>query len=297
MAGRLDGRVAVVTGSGQSIGRAIALLLAREGAAVVVNSRRERNTDDTPTARDTLAAIRDAGGTATAVFADVGTARGCEAIIGAAVGEYGRVDILVNNAGGGRVKAMVDTTDDEWAEDLAGNLTSQFRCARLAVPGMSERGWGRIINIGSSVGVFGMPSMTSYAASKAGVIGFTLALAQELEGAGITCNYVLPSATTVRNDRTRAERERQTGHVASGSPWRTPEAVAPLVVHLCSDAAGRCNGQVIYVAGGQITRYVWPPQAMTMVKPGHWTLDELDELLPRYFGHDLPAPSIPPSIG
>ncbi|MGE0383183.1 MAG: SDR family NAD(P)-dependent oxidoreductase [Gammaproteobacteria bacterium] len=293
MAKRLDGRVAVVTGSGQSIGRAIAMLMAAEGARVVVNSRREANPDDTPTARDTLAQIQAAGGTATAVFADVGTAAGCDAVIGTALDTYGRIDILVNNAGGGGVTQLIDTSDEEWNRVIGGNLNSQFWCSRRAARAMLAQGWGRIVNVGSNVGLYGMPGMSAYAAAKAGSMGFTFALAQELAGTGITVNELLPTASTLRNERSRAERERRTGHVTVASPLRTPEAIAPLAVYLCTESAANISGQVLYAAGGQITHYGWPPAARTIVKTAHWTLDELDTQFQRYFGSHFPPPKIP----
>jgi 3-oxoacyl-[acyl-carrier protein] reductase len=283
-----------VTGSGQSIGRAIAMLMAAEGAVLVTNSRSAMNSDGTPTAADTVKDIESAGGTAVSVFADVGTTDGCRRVVEAALDTYGALDILVNNAGGGAaVKPATEMSDDEWHGAIGTNLTSQFACSRAAIPWMQRAGWGRIVNIGSNVGLFGMAHMAAYAAAKAGCMGLTFALAHELAGTGITVNCVLPTSSTVRNERSRAERERRTGHVVPGSPWRTPEAVAPVVTYVSSDAAGGITGQVIYAAGGQVTRYSWPPPARTILTRGHWTLDDLDDIFPRYFGDDLSAVAAP----
>ncbi len=294
----LEGKVAVVTGSGQNIGRAIALLMAAEGARVVTNSRTEVSRDQTPTAADTAREIEASGGSAVAAFADVSTTDGARQVVELAVETFGTVDILVNNAGGSALLESLDTMSDHDRDRvMASNLTSQFACSGIALPVMKRAGSGRIINVGSNVGLFGMAGMTAYAAAKAGVVGLTFALAHELEGSGITVNCLVPTASTRRNERTRAERERVTGHVLQTSPDRTPDAIAPIAGYLASDAASRVSGQVIYSAGGQLTLYSWPPPARTLLKQGHWSVDELHEAVPRYFGTDLTAYGIPLPLG
>lgn len=292
MTGRLDGRVAVVTGSGQSIGRAVAELLALEGASVVVNSRTETSPDDTPTAADTVRDISAQGGRATAVFADVATMEGAQQAVEAAVTTFGRLDILVNNAGGGGVLSTIEAlAEPDWDAVILANLKSQYACTHFAVPHLVKGGGGRIVNVGSIVGLLGMSQMTAYAAAKGGVLGLTMALAHELASSGITVNCVLPSAATDRNNRTRTEREALTGVVVPLTPDRVPEAVAPLIAFLATDAAEQISGQVFDIAAGRITQYLWPPVTRTLFKPGRWTLAELENEFPSCFGtSSMPAP-------
>ena len=283
--GKFSGKTAVVTGSGQSIGRSIAHLLASEGASVVVNSRSETSRDQTPTAADTAREIAAAGGRAIPVFADMGTMEGAKAVIDAAVREFGGVDILVNNAGGSHQIANIDEIPEQsWDTVCATNLKSQYACIHYALPHMKKKGWGRIVNISSSVGLLGLAQMTPYAAAKAGTLGLTFALAHETLASGITVNVVLPSAFTTRSDRDRAAREAKTGLSVPRSPERVPEAVAPLVAHLATEEAAGMTGQVFAVSGGRITLHVWPPSKLVLFKPTRWSLDELSAQFPVTFG-------------
>ena len=292
--GTLDGKVALVTGSGQSIGRAIALLLAEEGAAVVVNSRSASSRDDTPTAADTEAEIVKAGGQAHAVFADVGTMDGAAALVDGAIETFGRLDILVNNAGFGATVTIENMGEGDWDSVLDTNLKGTYATAHFAVPHMrAQGGGGRIINIISRVGLAGTPSMTAYTAAKAGAMGFTLALSKELFDDGITVNCVAPTANTVRAQRTATERYAMTGRVIPSSPNRTPDHIAPLVAHLAGDAAATVTGQIFYAAAGEITLYAAPTPQRTIFKQGKWTLDELEALFPTAFGANLRAADSP----
>jgi 3-oxoacyl-[acyl-carrier protein] reductase len=298
-AGRsLAGKVAVVTGSGQGIGAAIARLLAAEGAVVVTNSRHQTSDDGTRTAADTAADITQAGGTAIPVFADAGTEEGSRRLMESAVTTFGPIHVLVNNAGGGAQpggtaisKPLSDITLQEWVEALRSNTTSQFLCTQLVVPHMIAAGWGRVVNMGSTAGLLGFPNMSSYAAAKAASTGFTLAMAKELIDTGVTVNCILPSAATVRSERNRAVRERMSGIRLAPDPNRTPEAIAPLVLYLCGDGASDVTGQLLFCGGGRITLYRWPPPATTILKSGtHWTADELDQAFSRHFQPPLLPP-------
>jgi 3-oxoacyl-[acyl-carrier protein] reductase len=291
--GVLDGKVALVTGSGQSIGRAIALLLAEEGAAVVVNSRSATSPDGTPTAADTETEIVKAGGRAHAVFADVGTMAGAATLVDAAVTTFGRLDILVNNAGFGPTVTIDDMDEAQWDSCLDTNLKGTYATAHYAVPHMRSQGGGRIINIISRVGLAGTPSMTAYTAAKAGSMGFTLALSKELFGDHITVNCLAPTANTVRAQRTAAERHAMTGRVIPTSTNRTPEHIAPLVVHLASETAAGITGQIFYAAAGEITLYSAPAPQRTIFKQGRWSLDELAAIVPVAFGSELRAKDSP----
>ncbi|MGE0387404.1 MAG: SDR family NAD(P)-dependent oxidoreductase [Gammaproteobacteria bacterium] len=289
MGNRFEGRVAAVTGSGQSIGLEIAHLLAREGARVVLNSRTEVSRDATPTAADAARVIVDEGGEALAVFADVSRMDGAAAVVGAAIERWGRLDILVNNAGGAYgTQGIEDTGEQAWDGLMAANLKSQYACTHFAVPHMRRAGYGRILNIGSPIGMFGMAQMTAYCAAKGGVMGLTLALAHELLGSGISVNCLLPSAATERANRTRAAREAVTGVVVSRNPDRIPAAIAAPAVHLLAESAGAISGQMFEVSAGRIKHFPWPPPARELFKAGIWTLDELDTAFDACFGTTLP---------
>src|SRR5207248_1726721 len=147
----------------------------------------------------------------------------------------------------------------EWDAVLDTNLKSQFACIHFALPLMRRTGWGRIINVGSNVGLFGLSSFSAYGAAKGGALGLTFSMAVELRGSGITVNCLLPSSETIRLERSRAERMARTGFVEVPSARRTPEAIAPVVAYLASDAAAGISGQVVYSAAGVITLYSWPP--------------------------------------
>ena len=294
MAGRLQGKAAVVTGSGQSVGRSIALLLAAEGASVVVNSRSPVSPDGTPTAADTVKTITEAGGKAIAVFADVSTMEGGRKLVDACLESYGSIDILVNNAGQDPVYPVDTMTEAQWDHIIDVNLKSQYICAHFAAPHMKQKRWGRIINASSRAGLYGMPAMTAYSAAKAGTIGFTYALALELSDAGITVNCFVPRANTVRSERSRQDMLAATGKsMFAESPNRTPDHVAPAVVYLATDEAAGITGQVFFTSAGAITLYAGTQPVTTLVKQGIWSLDELDKSFPNAFGANL-APLRPP---
>jgi len=289
VSGRFAGRVAVVTGSGQSIGFAIARLLAREGARVIVNSRSETSADGTPTAADAARHISQDGGEALPVFADVATMAGAGAVVGAAIEKWGRIDLLVNNAGGGgETKRLEELEESEWDSLMAANLKSQFACIRVAARHMRRAGYGRILNIGSPIGMYGMAGLAAYCAAKGGVMGLTFSLAHELSGDGITVNCLLPSAATERNDRSRARREAMTGVSIGRDPHRVPEAIAAPAAQLLLESSGGISGQLFEVSAGRIRHFAWPPTERTLFRTGVWPLDELTSAFEQCFGGDLP---------
>jgi 3-oxoacyl-[acyl-carrier protein] reductase len=204
----------------------------------------------------------------------------------------------VNNVGSGRlVKPIEEIEDDEWAQQLAVNLSSAFFCTRLVVGAMRDRGFGRIISTSSGLGLFGCAAMVPYASAKAGVIGLTLSLGQELAGTGVTANCIVPSASTSRSERTRSARAALTGRMLTSSPYRVPEALGPPAVFLASDAAAGWTGQVMYCGGGEIRLYQWPPAPLTVLKTGMWTVDELEESLPKVYGRDRAVGRLPLPLG
>jgi len=243
----LTGKVALVTGASRGIGRAIAVALAARGAHVVAVAR-ANNADAT------VEAIRAAGGQATAVGADVTDPASVEAMLAAALQHTGRLDVLVNNAGIARDQLMLRMKRADWDEVLATNLTAAFTIVQAALKPMIRQRGGRIISIGSVVGQMGNAGQANYAASKAGLIGFSKAVAREVASRQITVNVVAPGL--VATDMTQALTDRAQGDWSAQIPLGrvgTPEDVAAAVCFLASDEASYITGQVLAVNGGMYT--------------------------------------------
>jgi 3-oxoacyl-[acyl-carrier protein] reductase len=246
---RLDGRVALVTGAGRGIGRAISLGLAREGARVVVNDVVDER------ARTTADAIQASGGQALPVQADVSRAAEVDRLVAAAVARFEALDIVVNNAGLVDVhKPWQQISEEEWDRVLAVNLKSCFLTLRAAYPHLKASGRGRIVSISSVTFWLGHPNLLHYVASKAGVIGFTRTLARELGPEGITVNAVTPGAI-----RTEAELEvfpeqdalaERMFQVQSLKRRGLPDDLVGVVVFLASDDSSFITGQTMNVDGG-----------------------------------------------
>ena len=236
----LEGKVALVTGGGKGIGKAISQALAGMGARVVVNYR-----SDKVAAEETAAALP--GGTAHQ--ADVGDPAQVEAMVKA----IGRVDILVNNAGAVRDKLLIQMSPADWEELIRTDLMSAFATTKAALmSGMMRARWGRIVNISSIIGLTGNAGQTNYAAAKAGLIGFTKSVAREYGSRNITCNAVAPGY--VRTELTNATlTDSMVAELLKMSPIKregTAEDIAAMVAFLCSERAGFITGQVIAVDGG-----------------------------------------------
>jgi 2-deoxy-D-gluconate 3-dehydrogenase len=244
----LDGRVAVVTGAGRGIGRAIALALGEAGAAVACVAR----SLDQVTA--VAAAIAAAGGRACARRMDVTRGEAIAAAVGEAEAALGPIDILVNNAGVVFEKKALETTDEDWETVLATNLTSMFRCARAVAPGMIRRGRGKIINIGSMYGIIGVPRYAAYCASKAAADGLTRSLAVEWARHGIQVNCLAPGYMNTDISREAlADAETRSRFLARVPARRIgePDEVGALAVYLASAASDFMTGQTIRLDGGQ----------------------------------------------
>ncbi len=241
----LADKVAIVTGAGQGIGKAIALRLAQAGAAVLVNARSESSTDAA------VEAITAAGGKATGHNGDVGDAAFCAELAEKAAKDLGGLHIVVNNAGITRDGLIMRMKDEDWDAVIATNLKSAFALSRAAVRPMMKNRWGRIINITSIVGVVGNPGQANYCASKAGMIGLTKSLAKELASRNILVNAVAPGFIETR--MTDELNEQQVDAIRKEIPLQRfgqPDDIAATVEFLCGEGAAYITGQTIEVTGG-----------------------------------------------
>jgi 3-oxoacyl-[acyl-carrier protein] reductase len=235
-----------VTGGSRGIGRAIALRLAADGNKVAVNYA-----SNSAAADEVVAAIRDGGGEAMAIAADVGDEDAVAAMFAAVEEELGRVEILVNNAGITRDDLMLRMSLDAWDEVIRTNLRSVYLTSKAALRGMLRNKWGRIVNISSVSGISGNPGQANYAASKAGIIGMSKSLAKEIGSRGITVNVVAPGF--VATDMTAALGDEVTTAAAeqvSVGRLGRPEEIAAAVAFVASEEASYITGQTIVVDGG-----------------------------------------------
>jgi NAD(P)-dependent dehydrogenase (short-subunit alcohol dehydrogenase family) len=307
--GWLEGKVAVVTGSGRGIGRGIAMLMAAEGARVVVNdpgvSLDGSGTDNGPAA-EVVAEIEKEGGTAVANFDSVASLEGGERMIKQALDTWGKLDIVVNVAGILRDRMIFNMSPEEWQAVLDVHLKGHFNTIKPASILMRQQRGGRIINFTSTTGLVGNAGQANYGAAKGGISGLTRVVAKDLGRYGVTCNAIAPGAATRMtqsvSDQARELRARagiQTGGsqtlpgVAQVS--RDPEMVAPMAVFLASDYAWNVNGQIFNVAGGTVSVVNHPLPIRGIYKPGLWTLDELDEMVPTRLLAGISNPAPPPA--
>jgi 3-oxoacyl-[acyl-carrier protein] reductase len=242
----LTGKVAIITGSGRGIGKAIAMKLAEVGATIVIN-----DVGDAGPAEQTVAEIKSLGRQSMAVMADVSSTADVVKLVDATISAYGKVDILVNNAGITRDQLAMRMTDEDWDKVLAIDLKSVFLCTRAVLRPMLKQRSGKIISISSIVGIIGNASQANYAAAKAGIIGFTKTIAKEMGSRGITANAVAPGFIDTPMTQALPEERRQL--MMNGIPLGylgTPRDVAEAVAFLASEEARYITGQVITVDGG-----------------------------------------------
>lgn len=316
MAGILEGKVAVVAGSGQGIGRAIALAVGAAGAKVVTNNRKPGSTDyvhlsekelkalspermawlqkmkaeNSGDAETTAAKIREGGGEAVACYADISDFKAAARLIQKAVDTYGKIDILVNVAGTFGFSRIWEMSEETW--DHVNNVKPRgyFNTIRHAAPFMMKQKWGRIMNCTSQSWAGDSLYHAEYAAANAGVVGLTRAVASELFPYGITCNAFSPFAAT------RASYELEAYAEAAGeerSPFMTkvnlqhsmtpgPDELAPFLVYLASDEAANISGSVFSIGGPTVSIFTDPDIKHSITKSnGRWTVEELRQQVPR----------------
>jgi NAD(P)-dependent dehydrogenase (short-subunit alcohol dehydrogenase family) len=287
-AGDLAGKVAVVTGAGQGLGRAYAVALARAGASVVVNDLDLRAADET-------AAL--AGERATAVGGDVGDRAAADALVERAVESFGRLDAVVTNAGVLRDAVLWKMTDEDFDLVVRTHLRGTFLCARAAAIRMREQAQGgRIIVVGSPAGQYGNFGQTNYAAAKAGIVALARTWALELARAEITVNAIVPTAWTAMT-ATIPIYKPLVPRVAAGEPLPAavrrehaigmPEDCAGLVVFLASDAAAGITGQAIGIGGDRLCLYSHPAEIVTELRGGGWDADAIAAAWQSHFARQL----------
>ncbi|MGV8073212.1 MAG: SDR family NAD(P)-dependent oxidoreductase [Syntrophobacteraceae bacterium] len=299
----LKDKVAVVTGSGQGLGRAIAMAFAAEGAKVVTNSRRPGT--EGGDAGTTAEEIKKAGGESIPIFADVSDFGDAEKLIQAAVDNFGSIDILVNNAGADAPGMIWKLSEKQWDTCLDSLLKGAFACSKFACGFMREKKWGRIINT-TSTAWLGTMGHVNYGAAKAGLVGLTRATAREMGKAGVTCNAFAPLAATrmTDNDAVKAglKKRFESGLITEAQyeeliNMPPPEAIAPVIVYLASEKAADINGQVFHVEGGKVGYYSEPKMVSVAYKDiknhGFYNFSELEKVVPQLLSSALyrnPAP-------
>lgn len=286
--GTLEGKNAIVTGAGRGIGRAEALLLAAEGARVIVNDV------DGDHAKDTVEEIAQRGGTALANTDDVSTWAGAEAVVDQAVAEWGRLDILVNNAGVIRDAMSFSLSEEQWDDVIRVHLKGHVACARFAGAHWRERAkggeegvTGRIINTASESGLYGLAGQINYATAKAGIASMTIVLGRELQKYGVTVNAIAPRARTRMTETVLQGMEAGPGEFDEWDPGN----IAPVVAWLAADDAADVSGQVFVVFANRLHLMDGWDLFGTVETEGRWTIDDLRTRKDELFGdrpHGLP---------
>lgn len=293
--GNLDGKSALVTGAGRGIGRAVAMLLAAEGASVVVNDLGTGlggDGSDQSIAQQVANEIKAAGGTAVANTDSITDYDAAGRMIQQAVDSFGKIDIVVNVAGILRDRMIFNMSEEEYDAVAAVHLNGTFNTVRHASALMREQRGGRIINF-SSVSAWGSPGQPNYGAAKYGILGFTAVLANSMNKYGVTANAILPFATTRMIDSTprgaqfaEAHEGKLPSEMAAGTEG-DPANVAPMVAYLASDAAAGINGHFFGVRGNTVQLYSHWELSGVFSADRRWTPEELAKLIPEKMGAQL----------
>ena len=285
--GTLDGRVAIVTGAGRGIGRSVASLLAREGAALVVNDRGvavDGSGSDAGLAQQAVDEITAAGGKAIANGADISDHGAAEDLIKTAISEFGKLDVLVNVAGILRDRMVFNMTEQEWDDVIRVHLKGTFNTTKFASAHWrslrDESAQNRIINFTSVSGLHGAPGQPNYAAAKMGIVGLTYSSARSLAKYGVTVNAISPGAATRMTDSIPTDRRR----VRPDADEWSPDNVAPIVAYLASERSGWITGRVIHSTGYEVSLYNNPEPVSRLIGTGPWDADALADQVERSFG-------------
>ena len=304
MANMLQDKVAVVTGAGRGIGRGVAMLMAQEGAKVVVvdlGVNVDGTGQDQSVAEQVVEEIRSAGGTAVASSESVTTMAGGESIIQMAVDSFGKLDIVVTVAGILRDRMIFNMAEEEWDDVISVHLKGTFSIVKNACILFRQQRSGRVITFSSTSGLYGNSGQCNYGAAKDGIAGFTRVVARDMGRYGVTANSISPSAatrmTTSIPDEARELRASRGITGASSTLRGGPDDIAPMVTWLASDEAAHVNGHVFHVTEGLITLLNEPEPVKTIQKDGKWTVEELIRVVPVTLGFELfnPAPSQNPT--
>lgn len=301
MAGRLDGKVAIVTGAGRGVGRAEAIALAGAGAAVVVNDNGcETNGigSDSAPADEVVTTINADGGKAIANYGDISVSADAEALVKQALDEFGRLDIAVCNAGILRDRMVFNMTEEEWDAVIRVHLKGHFNVIKLVCLIFRQQRSGRIICTSSESGLGNM-GQANYSAAKEGIIGLVRTTARDMGKYGVTCNAIRPRAGTrmTMSPEMQEAARRATGAglsagASSGMPHTGPEQIAPFVVYLAADAAPEVTGYDFCVYGDRISLMSQPQEIKTIYAPhGTWTIEEIVQKFPTTIGKELKAPA------
>ena len=285
----LGDKVAVVTGAARGIGREIALLLARYGAAVVINDYGGTEGGEGGArgpADEVVDEIRRAGGKAAASYDSVATMAGGERIVGTAIQQFGRVDIVVNNAGILRDRMIFNMTEEEWDAVLDTHLKGSFAVTRAAAPHMRTQKWGRFINMTSTSGLIGNVGQANYAAAKLGIVGLTRVTALDMARYNVTANCISPFAWTRMIGTIPTETEAQQARVEKIKKM-APAHIAPVAAFLASDHAKEITGQILGVRGKEIMLFGHHRPLMRVHHADGWTVERLAEMFPGTLRHHL----------
>ena len=285
--GSLDGRVAIVTGAGRGIGRSTALLLAREGASVVVNDlggNVDGSGSDAGPASQVVTEITSDGGKAIANAADVSDHAAAEDLIKTAISEFGRLDVLVNVAGILRDRMIFNMSEQEWDDVIRVHLRGTFNTSKFAAAHWrslrEENAQNRIINFTSVSGLHGAPGQPNYAAAKMGIVGLTWSCANSLGKYGVTANAVSPGAATRMTDSVPTERRRSDGPFTD--EW-SPDNVATVVAYLASERSGWLTGRIVHSSGYEVSLYNNLAPVVRLIGQQPWELDNLAAQVERSF--------------
>ena len=300
----LKDKVGIVTGSGRGIGRGVAMLMAAEGAKMVVNDLGgavDGSGNSSSPADDVVNEIKAAGGDAVANYDSVSTMEGGENIVKTAIDNFGKLDIVVTPAGILRDRMVFNMTEQEWDDVIAVHLKGTFTVTKFACILFRQQRSGNIITFSSTSGLYGNSGQANYGAAKDGIAGYTRAIARDMGRYGVRVNSISPGANSRMTATVpQSARDIRASSGISGAARqqpklelrREPEDIAPFVTWLASDKADGVNGQVFHVTGGEVSLMNNPEVARTITTQGRWSVDEIGAMFPGTLGLDLvnPAP-------